>query len=371
MKIRRIGILCLLAALLAAGCASAPETAEEPETGRESLEHTEEAEEELEEPKLSVRIFHGDSQAEQLLFTTVELEEVTPEYLLLQLFSNQVLPDTVSIRSFEEEQQEEKLLLKLDLSGNFGTYLSSQGTAGENIVLGSLVNTFLDAYQAEGIRITVEGKTLETGHAIYEDYLNLYPFVEASYSVSEQVIRGENFEIYYPKLTGLAVQETEEKWNGIFEEGARNLADRVKNGGECMESYFIKTMNDELLSVLFEGTCMEEGAPYPYQVRYTYNIDMKTGESIRLANYKDVDSLAELLLNGSGYETAGVPEDFAQRLSILYGSSAQLADVLRDYDYREGQEQAAGYSYREDGRTHLCMEVPHMLGDYIDLLLTE
>jgi hypothetical protein len=36
------------------------------------------------------------------------------------------------------------------------------------MVLGSLVNTYLSAYQAETVLITVEGQILESGHVIYD-----------------------------------------------------------------------------------------------------------------------------------------------------------------------------------------------------------
>ena len=38
----------------------------------------------------------------------------------------------------------------------------------------SVVNTFLDAYGCEKIKITVEGNTLESGHAEYPRYMNRF-----------------------------------------------------------------------------------------------------------------------------------------------------------------------------------------------------
>lgn len=64
--------------------------------------------------------------------------------------------------------------LDLDLNQAFGNALGSMGTAGEYMTLGSLCNTFLDAYGCEKIQITVEGNTLETGHTEYPGYLNKF-----------------------------------------------------------------------------------------------------------------------------------------------------------------------------------------------------
>ena len=65
--------------------------------------------------------------------------------------------------------------------------------------------------------------------------------------------------------------------------------------------------------------------------------------------------------------------EFQQRMGILYGDAQQLADSLKGYDYEEGNENESppGYSYQENGLTHLCMEVPHALGDYVDIVLDE
>ena len=46
------------------------------------------------------------------------------------------------------------------------------GTAGEYLTMGSVVNSFLDTYQADGIEITAGGNVIETGHTSFEGVLN-------------------------------------------------------------------------------------------------------------------------------------------------------------------------------------------------------
>ena len=130
-------------------------------------------------------------------------------------------------------------------------------------------------------------------------------------------------------------------------------------------------MNDELLSILVSGEISPAGAAYPSRFQYTYNIDMKTGENIRLAHYRNVDQIAEDMLNGENYTVSGgLASEFQERLTFLYGDAKQLAAVLRGFDFGKGQEEhPAGYSYREDGRTWLCIEVPHALGDFVNIEL--
>ena len=64
--------------------------------------------------------------------------------------------------------------LKLDLNQAFADFLQSLGSTGEYMVVGSVCNTFLDAYQCNQIQITVAGNALETGHTEYPGYLNAF-----------------------------------------------------------------------------------------------------------------------------------------------------------------------------------------------------
>jgi len=55
-------------------------------------------------------------------------------------------------------------LIELDLSSEFNGFMAAQGSWGEFVALGSLVNTFLSAFNAENILITVGGEVLSTPH---------------------------------------------------------------------------------------------------------------------------------------------------------------------------------------------------------------
>ena len=116
-----------------------------------------------------VEIYYGDSNAEHLTSEIVEEEEVTPELLVNRLVDHQILSEGTKVNQFKEtDSKENGKTLEVDFSMEFQDALFSQGTSGEFIMLGSVVNTFLDAYDADSMLITVEGNTLESGHCIYE-----------------------------------------------------------------------------------------------------------------------------------------------------------------------------------------------------------
>ncbi len=407
MRERRRGFLALLLAVLltaGAGCGSAGgDRAQNAETAEKSVQagqkedsgtdETAQAEGTLEEQErpvlneretpagevegITIRIYHSDDAAENICVNTAMTEEITPEILIMNLASYGMLPDTVTVKSFSEGTETAKdgtvtdKRLTLNLSEDFGTWLSSMGTSGETMVMGSLVNTFLDAYDASAIKVTVDGAVLETGHQVYDGWLELYSYVQASYSVSEGLLQEGAVTFSYPQIQDCSNTELQEKWNSIMEKKAEEMAEGLAEGSSLQGAFDVKTMNDELLSILVSGEISAAGAAYPSRFQYTYNIDMKTGENIRLAHHVNVNQVAEDMMNGKNYTVSGeLASEFQERLTVLYGDAEQLAAALRGFDFGKGQnEHPAGYSYQEDGQTWLCMEVPHVLGDFVNIEL--
>ena len=66
--------------------------------------------------------------------------------------------------------------IRADLGEDFWQQVRSMGTSGELLLLGSVVNTLLDAFDAESVMITVNGQIPETGHNIYDFPLERCPY---------------------------------------------------------------------------------------------------------------------------------------------------------------------------------------------------
>ena len=271
---------------------------------------------------------------------------------------------------------ERNKVVMLDFNQAFADYLKKLSQQGETIVMGSITNTFLEAYQSELLLVTAEGKVLDTGRNIYEEYLETYPFVESSYQVTDVVLEEEpGLHITYPQIENLANQDIQEKWNAII----RGTEERAVEGwlsvgesqGSSFEvSYTVKTMTPDTLSILMDGTVNTPDTPEEYTFKYTYNIDLNTGESIRLKDHVDVEKLAENMFAGTGYYVKeDLAEYFRERLEAIYDSPDALAQSLAGYDYSEDGTAPYGYSYLADGKVWICMEVPHALGDYIEIEL--
>ena len=118
-----------------------------------------------------VILYLGNENADGLVTETAKLDAVTPENIIAALAEKKVVSEDVSVLAFEDAGE----TLTLDLSKEYQEYVCAYGTAGELIAVGGVVNTFLDAYDADTITILVEGQPWDTGHADYSDALGRYP----------------------------------------------------------------------------------------------------------------------------------------------------------------------------------------------------
>ena len=325
---------------------------------------------------IALHIYCGDEQAENIVQKTVYVEEVTEQTIMEELSSTLNLDAQAGLRNISFGTYGGDKVVILDFNQAFADYLKKLSQQGENIVMGSITNTFLEAYQSELLLVTAEEKVLDTGRTIYEEYLETYPYVESSYQVTDVVLEEESgFHITYPQIENLENQDIQKKWNAIIrgtEERAVEgwLSEEESQGSSYEVSYTVKTMTSDTLSILMNGQIYEEGGTHPYSFEYTYNIDLNTGESIRLKDHVNVEKLAENLFAGTGYyvEQSLAPY-FQERLVSIYETPDSLARSLEGYDYAEDGSAPYGYSYLADGKVWICMEVPHALGDYIEIEL--
>lgn len=167
---KRILILLLICTLLA-GCAAAADQKEPTvlpilETDPTELPTIGDTEPPATQPPMILvyQIYLPNDNADGFDIETVETGEITPESVLAELISRGVLPDTVVINDFSSAGMQ----LNIDFNQPFADLVCSMGTAGELMITGSVVNTYLSAFQAESLFFTVNGEILESGHVVYD-----------------------------------------------------------------------------------------------------------------------------------------------------------------------------------------------------------
>ena len=123
-------------------------------------------------PTFCATIYYGNDNADGFEVKSVSVEELTAPSLIQELISVGVLSAGTEVLSEELKGS----CLHLDFSEPFRTLLYSMGSSGEYIIMGSVVNTFLDNFRdtVQSIYITVNGEILESGHVIYDFKMTRY-----------------------------------------------------------------------------------------------------------------------------------------------------------------------------------------------------
>ena len=151
--------LLLLTCLLLTGCSHNPEPTESSDF--------------IQTPApMNITIYHGNENADGFETSVYEVFYFNSAALVEKLVEAGVLTQEVILLSEEYNGS----CLHLDFNDAFRDLVCSTGTAGEYMIIGSVVNTFLDNYQdvAESIFITINGEILESGHVVYDFELGFH-----------------------------------------------------------------------------------------------------------------------------------------------------------------------------------------------------
>lgn len=127
-----------------------------------------------EDKSVEIQLYVSNDDATEFVSESVRIDELTPENIVNVLIEKSVLSSDVQVLKCDKQTVDGVECLDVDFNEAFGAYVCSMGTTGEYYTIGSVVNTFLDAYSCEKVKITVEGNTLETGHAEYPGYMNRF-----------------------------------------------------------------------------------------------------------------------------------------------------------------------------------------------------
>ncbi|MDD6811361.1 MAG: GerMN domain-containing protein [Lachnospiraceae bacterium] len=142
------------------------EKTEQPDTAEE--ENIEENITEESVPGVKATIYYGNGASTALNTEEVFMEQITAENLLSALVRHNIVSLDTKVNSLEETEEDGRKKLQLDLSGAFREYLKTMTPEGEKIIIASVVDTFLEAYDADEIILLVDGEALKTSHASYE-----------------------------------------------------------------------------------------------------------------------------------------------------------------------------------------------------------
>lgn len=116
-------------------------------------------------------LYLPNENADGFITNEIESNMITPEGVLAELQRGGALPaDGIKINTFHSQGDQ----LHIDFNNAFANAVNAMGTSGEYMIIGSVVNTFLNAFQAQSICFTVNSETFESGHVIYDFPLTFF-----------------------------------------------------------------------------------------------------------------------------------------------------------------------------------------------------
>lgn len=132
----------------------------------ESVDDMQTPSEDIEEQR-EIMVYYVDDQTAEVTGRIVEITNESDIWSALQ--ESGILTEECELLSFAVNEDEKKI--DLDFNGATGERIRSMGTTGETQIIGCIVNTYLEAYGCDGIRLTEEGQVLQTSHgADYDGY---------------------------------------------------------------------------------------------------------------------------------------------------------------------------------------------------------
>lgn len=364
----------LIIIFITTGCGT--ETVDNPVPSEENKEASDNAEENPEdspeEPDVTepliLNIYYSNEMADGLEKTEIEADTLTPELLLSKLAEYNIVTKTTTVNSVETVQEGEETVLLLDLSKEFEEHVSTMGTSGEYVIVAALTNTFLDAYEAQRLRLRVDDKYLDSGHARYDWDLTKYQMT--SYTVETKTYEKDKIRLDYPQLYNLKESMADE-WNEILEAYAMKEVEQLDESSEYVLTYEVATATEELLSIVYRADGFEQGAAHPYRTIRTFNIDLTTGKEWRLQDFVSPKRVVECLEDGE-FELINTEMDKKEFMDYL-SSNMQMITVesleAYDLDSTNIRDYIPGYSYRLDEQVVVCMEVPYALGSYMEIVI--
>lgn len=103
-------------------------------------------------------IYYVDAQTAEITTKTAEVQDEKDIWNILK--EEGILSEDCEILSFKINDTDKKI--DLDFNSATGDRIRSMGTTGETEIIGCIVNTYLDTYNCDGIRLAEEGNALMT-----------------------------------------------------------------------------------------------------------------------------------------------------------------------------------------------------------------
>ena len=194
--------------------------------------------------------------------------------------------------------------------------------------------------------------------------------------VEERSYHKNKINLKYPQLKGIVDQELQKECNELIENLVLEKAKTMMIEDSYQLDYKITEQTDSMISIVMSGMISLENSLYPTSVLYTLNIDLEQSRIWKLEYIQEIEQIAENLIRGKDlpmYDLAGnrLHSDWQKAVEeyLKQQTIQSLTEDLQHFDLSlDGETEPLGFSYYENGKLHICISVPHALGDYVDII---
>lgn len=213
----------------------------------------------------------------------------------------------------------------------------------------------------------------------------------SEFKITAKMYQEGNIKIAYPQVENLVNQEITDWYNQQFKHSLEIYTGEAEEGDiaaaseNVNETFKITYQSEDMISILVEGYFYAEGAAHPYAYMNSYNINLKTGESMGITDEYAPEEIVNDLLAGKNYtpitdvetmtEMTGEELDYLKQEIAGKDREFTLESMEKcDYDFRiaedgtvvAGEEAVYVHSIRlADGSWGIGLETSHALGDYV------
>ena len=183
-----------------------------------------------------------------------------------------------------------------------------------------------------------------------------------------------NIEVKYPQITGLKDSALQTKINSTIKTNALRILKLYGNAERQVElkiKYEIGLKTPKILSIAYQGTSFSAEAAYPSPHFYTTNIDMETGEIIRLTDVINIDTAFAQKIIAGNYKALRFELNEALMNHFKNYTDKQLQQYLMQSDAIENigtEKPAEVFSYFTADSLCISVGVPHALGDHAEII---
>ncbi|NFE73084.1 DUF4163 domain-containing protein [Clostridium botulinum] len=204
---------------------------------------------------------------------------------------------------------------------------------------------------------------------------NEYELVSKNYNKN-------NVKINYPEIKNFNDDEKLKSINKYLKGCALKVLDDYVKEDPNLEAvnlnvnYDVKFKNEKYISIVYKGEVNVNGTAYPSSIFYTTNVDLESGNIIRLSDYSNVNDILNKLKDPKNIKVIAENDELAaaQKDFILNIGNDNLINMVKNADFHEVNTKIESpkdgvYSYFDKDGVVISLQVNHAIGDHAEFKL--